>query len=83
MPADVQTLLRQIAELPPNELQHLRQQIDVMLGETPEQALSRELRERGLVRAPRMPRNSAESIDPPPAIVSGESVSETLIRERR
>ena len=83
MSVELQELMRQIEGLSPDKLKDLRQRIEAMTAETPEQALSRKLREVGLVQIPRLARDSGRPTSIVPAVVDGEPLSQTLIRERR
>ena len=83
MPADLQQLIRDVESLTSDELLTLRQKIDSLAAETPEEKFSRLLRERGVVTQPRVPRDPNRPPNPTPIVAQGEPVSETLIRERR
>jgi len=83
MSVELQELMRQIEGLSPDKLKDLRQRIEAMTAETPEQALSRKLREVGLVHTPRLARDSGRPTSMVAVVVDGEPLSQTLIRERR
>ena len=80
--AELQQLIEQVQSLSPEERQQLQVAMDSLSAPTPEDALSRKLRELGLVRHPPR-RPGRRRPHPEPIQVTGKPVSETLIEERR
>ena len=81
--AELQQLIEQVQSLSLEERQQLQLAMDSLSPPTPEEALSRKLRELGLVRHPPRRRSVLARPRPEPIRVIGKPVSETLIEERR
>ena len=79
--AELDHLIEQVKALSPAERGQLRQVLDGLPTESPEQALDRKLRESGLVRNP--PHQGPRRQGHPPVKVEGKPLSEQLIEERR
>lgn len=79
--AELESLIEQVKALSPADRGRLRQVMDGLPAETPEETLDRKLRESGLVRHP--PRRGPRRPQSPPVQVEGKPLSEQLIEERR
>jgi len=79
--AELEGLIEQVKAPSPAERGRLRQVMDGLPVETPEEILDRKLRESGLVRPP--PHRGPRRPNPQPVRVEGKPLSEQLIEERR
>lgn len=85
MAIDVQQMAEQIEALTPEDQQHLRVLLDLRLAPTTaeqERRFAQHLLAIGMIdHIPEGPPDGY--VQPPPIVVQGEPVSETIIRERR
>lgn len=83
MTTNVREIMRQIDILSPEELDEVKREIESRVVAQPQGRLGRALRDAGLVREPRLPRDPNRPINPVPIVVKGKPLSESLIEERR